>query len=361
MSYILSVGTSVPAYNIKQDEVKRLVEKIFPISHREFHRLAPVFDHTYIKQRFFSASPEWLSEPHGFKARNDLYKDVSLRLSLLAIDRCLQHTQYVTRPIKPEEIDMIMFVSSTGVTTPTLDASIINQRTFREDTKRMPLFGLGCAGGASGVARAHEWLKGQPEANVLVICVELCSLTFQNDDARVSNFIGTALFGDGVAAVLVCGDESNLLNCATGPVPKLSVTSSKTKKDSLSVMGWDVLDTGFKVIFNKSIPQLVHHFWKEHVDEFLKSIDVSADDLTFIVAHPGGRKVLEAYQEVLGVNTFPFKASYHVLKQYGNMSSATVLFVLDGCMQAFPPSGSRSFMMALGPGFSSELIGLEWV
>lgn len=360
MAYILSIGKSEPPYEIAQTQVKGLVESLFPLSERDKQRLLPVFDNSMIEKRQFIVDEEWFKQPHGMRERNEIYIQEAYRHSLHAIDECLGNELFLTEAVSFEEIDMICFVSTTGLATPSMEARVMNARSFREDVKRVPIFGLGCAGGVSGLARAYDWVKAYPEKNVLVINVELCSLTFQKTDSKKSNFVGTALFGDGISAVLVAGSKSKLLEKKKRTVPVMDGTSSKTKKDSIDIMGWEITDTGFEVIFNKSIPHLVKDFWKTHVQNFLSERGMQQEELPFFVAHPGGKKVLEAYQEVLQLDQEAFRESYHVLSRHGNMSSVTVCYVLYEYMKSFPEAGTKSLMAALGPGFSSELISLEW-
>ncbi|WP_028782987.1 type III polyketide synthase [Thalassobacillus devorans] len=360
MAYILSIGKSEPPYDISQTQVKSLVESLFPLSERDKQRLLPVFDHAMIEKRQFVVNQEWFKHPHGLGERNGIYIKEAYRHSLHAIDDCLGSELFLTEPVSFNDIDMIIFVSTTGLATPSIEARVMNARSFREDVKRVPLFGLGCAGGVSGLARAYDWVKAYPSKNVLVVNVELCSLTFQKTDSKKSNFVGTALFGDGISAVLVAGSKSDLLGKKKQTVPVIDGANSKTKKDSIDIMGWEIKDTGFEVVFNRSIPHLVKDFWKDHVQSFLRDRGLNADELPFFVAHPGGKKVLEAYQEVLQLDEDAFSESYHVLAKHGNMSSVTVCYVLYEYMKSFPEVGTRSLMAALGPGFSSELISLEW-
>ncbi|MFD1018434.1 type III polyketide synthase [Thalassobacillus hwangdonensis] len=361
MAYILSIGRSLPKYELKQEKVKELVQYIFPLSQREKNRLLPVFDHAMIEQRQFVVDAEWFTETHGLQERNDIFIKEAVDHALIAMDESINNKEYLTQPVSYDQIDMILLISSTGIATPTIDARLMNQRDFREDVKRVPLFGLGCAGGVSGLARAYEWLRSFPTKNVMVVNVELCGLTFQKGDAKKSNFIGAALFGDGITATLVCGEKSELARFARHSVPRMTASDSRTMKDSISVMGWDVTDGGFEVVFNKSIPNLVKTFWKGHVDDFVDSLALNAHDFPFLVAHPGGKKVLEAYEEVLQLPSEVFLHSYETLKHHGNMSSVTVCYVLEKWMATHPEAGTKSLMAALGPGFSSELVSLEWV
>ncbi|MCA0970396.1 naringenin-chalcone synthase [Halobacillus litoralis] len=360
MPYILSSGVKEAEYSFAQSTVQQLVYNLFPMKDHEKKRLLPIFENAQIENRQFAQQLEWFERPHGLAERNQIYMEKAIHYAKAAIESCLHHEVFLQNPVSTKEIDHIIFVSSTGIATPTVDTYVINELEFKDSVKRSPLFGLGCAGGTSGVGRAYEWLKGHPDKNVLVVCVELCSLTFQVEDRRVSNFVGTALFGDGASAVLMAGDESELMHQASSPI-RLGETSSRIQRNSMDVMGWRVVDTGFEVIFNKSIPRLVKDFWSVHMKDALHDQEWTKGDLAFIVAHPGGRKVLEAYRDLFDLPDEALRHSRSVLERHGNMSSPTVHFVLHDAMSERPEKGTRSMMTSLGPGFSSEIVSLEWV
>ncbi|MUK87309.1 type III polyketide synthase [Ornithinibacillus sp. L9] len=360
MTYICSVGLGIPKFNLAQNKIKGLVENIFTYSKREVDRLLPVFDHAQIKQRQFVVEEEWFTKTHRFEEKNDLYSKFAISYSLEAIDNCLKNRDYLTKDIAYEEIDMIIFVSSTGISTPSIDAHLLNERPFREDIFRMPLWGLGCAGGAIGLSRAHDWIRANPSKTVLIICCELCSLTFQKDDMRKSNLVGTALFGDGISAVLLAGENSSILSYQKTRMPKIIKTSSITKKNSISIMGWKITDQGFEVIFSKSIPAQVQTVWKDHIKRFLEDNQLTAQEVYSYIAHPGGKKVLEAMEESLAIPSDKLLYSHEVLANHGNMSSPTVIYVLNEWMQTSIQNNEKSIISALGPGFSSELLLVEW-
>lgn len=361
MAYICSVGLGIPDYPISQQRVKKLVKEIFPHSQREIKRLLPVYDHAKITQRQLAVDEEWIKRDHSFKERNDLYQKKTLEYSLNALDSCLEHSEFLTHSIPYEDIDMLIYVSSTGISTPSLDAYIMNERPFREDINRMPLWGLGCAGGAIALSRAADWLAAHPSKVAVVVCAELCSLTFQKEDTKMSNLIGTALFGDGVSAALLIGEKSPYLAYKKKHLPKVIKTSSFTQKDSLNIMGWDMTNNGFEVVFSKHIPKLVKTIWKDHIKVFFEETGLSEGDIHSFIAHPGGRKILEAMEEVLSISKEKLIHSYNVLANHGNMSSGTVLYVLHSWLLEPVKSKQKSVLSALGPGFSSELLLLEWM
>ncbi|UOQ42755.1 naringenin-chalcone synthase [Halobacillus salinarum] len=360
MAFILSTGVQTAEHHYSQDTLQKYVYKIFPMESKEKKRLLPIFENTMIEERQLSIDLDWFSQPHSFPERNKMYQEKSVAYAKQAINSCFTSEQFLTSPVSTRDIDHIILVSSTGIATPTIDTQIINDMDFQDSVKRTPIFGLGCAGGTSAVAKAAEWLNGQPESNVLIICIELCSLTFQLDDLSVSNFVGTALFGDGVSAVLMAGNQSPLRYKAQAPCPKVISTSSKIKKDSQSVMGWRIVEKGFEVIFNKSIPRLVKEFWYPHAEQVLIDQGWKVKELSFLVAHPGGRKVIESYEKCLDLSPTMLENTKKILKHHGNMSSPTVHFVLHEAMQSQPKKGTKSLMTSLGPGFSSEMACLEW-
>ncbi|WP_010530783.1 type III polyketide synthase [Lentibacillus jeotgali] len=356
---IASIGTGIPPNERTQPEVKSLVREIFKQHDSKLiQRLQPVFDHAQIDKRQFAVETKWFKEAHTFQEKNSLYHELAIKHSLEAVDSCLSNRKFLKEPIPFEAVDMIIFVSSTGIATPSLDTYMMAKRPFREDTSRMPLWGLGCAGGAIGLSRAFDWIRAHPEKNVLLVCCELCSLTFQKDDYNKSNIVGTALFGDGAGAALVMGNKSPYLPYSKQSKPRIIETSSATKKNSHSVMGWDITNRGLEVVFSKSIPALVRSFWSKHISLFLNNVNI--DHVHSYIAHPGGRKVLEAMTEILQIPQEKIKHSCNVLRDHGNMSSATILYVLNEWMQEGIAPGSKSVLSALGPGFSSELLLLEW-
>lgn len=360
MSYICSTGIGIPQHDINQQEIKKIVTEIFTYTDKQVNRLLPVFDNAAVNNRQFVVGKEWFKEDHTFQDRNDLYQSLAKKYALEAMDDCLTNSLFLTRNIPYEAIDIIIFVSSTGIATPSMDVHLMNERPFRHDVNRMPLWGLGCAGGAIGLARAHDWITAHPDKTALIICCELCSLTFQKGDLKKSNIIGTAIFGDGVSAALVIGENSPFLSYRKKVTPKIICTNSSTKRNSTDVMGWEVTDSGFEVIFSKSIPALVNTFWRDHINNFLQENQLHYDGIQSFIAHPGGKKVLEAMKDVLNCSNHKLDNAYKVLANHGNMSSATVIYVLQEAMKENMEPNKRSILSALGPGFCSELLLLEW-
>ncbi|MBS3679761.1 type III polyketide synthase [Ornithinibacillus massiliensis] len=359
MTIICSVGRAIPKYEIAQNQVKDLVQKIFQYSEREVTRLLPVFDNASIQSRQFVVEEDWFLTDHSFEERNGLYQQYSIDYATQAMDDCLQRANLI-EAISYEDIDLLSFVSSTGVSTPSVDAYLMNKRPFRPNVDRMPLWGLGCAGGAIGLSRVFNWLKANPSKVAMLVTCELCSLTFQKTDNKKSNLVGTALFGDGISAVLLIGEKSPFRNKLNKPLPVIQSYSSYTAKNSTDVMGWKVVNTGFEVIFSKSIPTLVNTVWKPHMEMFLQDTGLQVEDIHSVIAHPGGKKVIEAMINALHIPKERLKYTYKILEDHGNMSSSTVLYVLREWLQQDMVPGNKGIVCALGPGFSSEILLLEW-
>lgn len=359
MVYVGAVGTGIPNHEINQQDVKQLVADNIFAGERKMKKLLPVFDHALVDTRQIVVDWAWFNSVHAWEETNELYQHHAKALSLEAMDACL--AELSDYQLTYEDIDLLVFVSSTGMATPSLDVHLLNARNFREDLVRMPLWGLGCAGGAMGLARGAEWVRLHPNQTALVVCCELCSLTFQKRDVSTSNIVGTALFGDGAAAALLVGEQAAERFGVKKRLPYLVSSSSFTKKDSMDVMGWKFRESGFEVVFSKRIPQLVKQVWQPHAEAFLQQQKITVDMIDTFVAHPGGRKVLEEMESAFALERKKLEYAYTVLQQHGNMSSATVLYVLERYIKAGEQDpGTLAILNALGPGFSSEILLMEW-
>ncbi|RHW34958.1 type III polyketide synthase [Lysinibacillus yapensis] len=358
MPKIASVSTYNPPYTLEQANIEQLTKELFDNKIPQLERLLKVFENGEIKQRHFCVPLEWHREEHTFEERNNLYIELAVNYSVKAIEACLSNTEFLDRAIAPGEIDAIIFVSSTGISTPSLDARIMNKLPFSDRLKRMPIWGLGCAGGASGVSRAFDYCLAHPQEKVLVVCVELCSLTFQQNDYSKSNLVGASLFADGVSCLLVCGDQVDLQNVK--PVPYIVNTASKWMPDSEDVMGWDVKNDGLHVIFSRDIPTIIGKWLGPFIDDFLGEESLTKEKIDYLIAHPGGKKVLSAYEETLMMTKEHTAISREVLQDHGNMSSPTVHYVLEQFMKRKSAPKVYGLMLALGPGFSGEAVLLQW-
>jgi alkylresorcinol/alkylpyrone synthase len=360
MPYILSVAEAVPSVSVRQNEVMEFAEELFSQSFEDIKRLLPVFINGQIEKRHFSKDLDWFKKNHSFQEKNDAFLNSAVELGKETIEKCLSNRDFLKREIPYEEIETIITITSTGIATPSIEARIMNLFPFSPHTKRIPIWGLGCAGGASGLSRAYEYCLAFPKSKVLVISIELCSLTFQKNDRSKSNLVGTSLFADGCACAVICGDESDYDTYQKLPaIPKIVATNSTLMKDSLDVMGWDVKNHGLHVVFSRSIPTVVENWLKPNVTDFLRAQHKTIEEINHFILHPGGKKVIDSYKKALNLEEGMVAHSINVLKEYGNMSSATILFVLRRFMKN-ARHGELGLVAALGPGFSSELLLMRW-
>ena len=254
-----------------------------------------------------------------------------------------------------DEIDALIFVTVTGVATPSIDARLINRLGLQPQVKRMPIFGLGCVAGAAGISRAADYVRAYPDQVAVLLSVELCSLTLQAEDLSIPNLIATGLFGDGAAAVMVVGDDRD----ADGP--EIVATRSVFYPDSEQVMGWNISESGFQIILSADVPEVVREHLRRDVDSFLAENGLSRADISSWVCHPGGPKVLEAMQEALELPDGALDVTWRSLEEVGNLSSTSVLLVLAETLENHRPEpGSWGMITAMGPGFCSELVLLRW-
>lgn len=358
MPTIISISTVNPPFSVSQTEAAELTHALFKDKFHHIKRLLKVFNNGEILNRHVCMPLEWFRQTHDFEEKNDLYTKHAVYFGVQAIQECLNNQHRLESTIHPSEIDAIFYISSSGIATPSIEARIMNELPFRNDTKRIPIWGLGCAGGAAGLSRAYEYCLAYPKANVLVLAIEFCSLTFQKDDYTKSNLVGASLFADGIACALISGDQSKIQ--ATQPAPKILGTASKFMPDSEDVMGWHVSKNGLHVIFSKSIPAIITKWLGPFVHEFLDEYALTKDEITHFIAHPGGKKVLMAYEEALHLQQNKTFISREILSEHGNMSSPTILYVLKRFIENNPQSNDIGLMAALGPGFCGELLLLRW-
>lgn len=350
MPSLASVSKIDFPYKVDQQKVKQYAMDLFAPSFPQVERMMSAFDNTEIKTRNFCKPLDYYSTLHTFQGHNAEYIKVSLEYSVKAIEECISSAQ-----INKNEITDIIFISTTGLSTPSLDALIINEMKLNQNISRTPIFGLGCAGGVAGFSKASILAKANPDAVVLLVTVELCSLTFLRNDFSKSNFIGSSLFADGVAACIIAGD--NHTNKTKNAITFLA-TQSKLYYDTLDVMGWEFLDEGFKVLFSQDIPTIISENIKNDVDSFLEKHQLTLSEIKNFIFHPGGKKILTAYEEALPVEGDFLKNTREVMKDYGNMSSVTVLYVLERFFSQGFEDG-YGLMLSMGPGFSSEMALLK--
>jgi alkylresorcinol/alkylpyrone synthase len=253
------------------------------------------------------------------------------------------------------DVDALLFVTVTGISTPSLDAILVNRLGLPPRVRRTPIFGLGCVAGAAGVSQAADYVRAYPDRVAVLLSVELCSLTLQRDDLSVANLIATGLFGDGAAAVVIVGDDRP---CAG---PRIVTTRSVFYPDSERVMGWDISESGFRVVLSPDVPDVVLQHLGHDVDAFLSDSGLARSDIAAWISHPGGPKVLQAVQQALGLPDAALELSWRSLRDIGNLSSASVLMILREVMRdRRPPPGSHGLLLAMGPGFCCELVLLQW-
>ena len=365
MPILAGLCTAAPAHVLSQGEIKPFVTALFRESlGKDVDRLGQVFDAAGIRTRHVAMPLEWFEHDRGFAEKNACYVEGALDLAARAAQGCLERAG-----IHATDVDHVVVASTTGLATPSLEARLANRLGFRADCKRTPLWGLGCAGGAAGLARASEFALADPEAFVLFVAVELCSLTFQRNDFSRENFVATALFADGAAAVLLAGSAAASRLNGHGPLglhavaPRLQVVraASRIRPDSLGVMGWDVNDDGLKVVFSRDIPRLVREWVGPEMESFLRAQGLGWSDISHLAFHPGGPKVLASYEEELGLPASALAAAREVLADFGNMSSPTCLFVLERLLEQGVSPGERILVAALGPGFAAEMVLLSAV
>ncbi|MFJ1747634.1 type III polyketide synthase [Streptomyces sp. NPDC088116] len=303
-----------------------------------------------VSTRHMTLPLDGYDELKDFGAVNDAFIAAAVPLGAEAVAGALDAAE-----LSPRDVDLLMFTSVTGIAAPSVDARLVGRLGLRPDVKRVPVFGLGCVAGVAGIARLHDFLLGRPDGVAVLLSVELCSLTFQRDDISPANMVATALFGDGAGAVVACGARRP----ATGPV--VVDTRSHLYPDTEQVMGWDITGSGFRIVLDACVPELVRKNLAADVDGFLAGHGLAREDITAWVCHPGGPKVLEAVEEALALPDGALDVTWRSLAAVGNLSSSSVLHVLrDTLAERRPPAGTAGLLLAMGPGFCSELVLLRW-
>jgi len=349
---LLAVATAVPRHVVRQADARRFAETLFADMLQVDRRLIEVFENSEIESRHTSAPLEWFGERHTFAERNALYVETAVELGREAVTRALERAHLSAR-----DIGHIIFVSSTGISTPSIDALIANRIDFGPHLRRTPMWGLGCAGGAAALSRARDFALADPDTCVLLVALELCTLTFLNGDISKRNLVAASLFGDGAAAAVVAGARvSRSENHRYRPL-SLRASQSTLWPDTLDVMGWELEQAGLRVVFSRSIPHIVMEHVPASLGTFLSSQGLALGDVRHVIAHPGGIKVLRAYKDALELDWSALTHAREVLRDFGNMSSPSCLFVLERFLDSGDIApGDHGVVMALGPGFSSEYV-----
>jgi alkylresorcinol/alkylpyrone synthase len=349
---LLSIATAVPRHRIAQAEAEAFGRAVFAGRGDDLERLLPVYVNAGIATRYATMPIAWLARPKGWRERSQAFKEGAVLLLEEAALRCLARAGF-----RPADVDGIVVASTTGVVTPSLDALLLERLPFRRDVKRLPIFGLGCAGGVLGLARAAAMARAVPGEAWLFLVVELCSLTFRAGDQSKSNIVGSALFGDGAAAALVACGGGRCRPAAVFQGPALRRWGEYTWPGTLDVMGWHVEDDGLGVLFSRDIPALVRSGLRPRIDAFLEAGGLSAQDVDGWLFHPGGMKVVDALEDCLDLPHGALRLEREVLRDFGNMSAATVMFVLEKALAA--NIQGRFLAGALGPGFTAGFLLLE--
>jgi alkylresorcinol/alkylpyrone synthase len=374
--FILASATALPEHTITREDVKYQMGRVFDIPERKLEAMMSIVDNAQVHKRHSIFPVEYIVQPRGLEKTNQEYIEHAIKLGREAAEKCLERAH-----LRADEIDLIITVSCTGFMIPSLDAHLINLMGFRSDVRRMPFTELGCAAGAMGLARAADYLKAYPGGNALVIAVELPTLTFQRKDISQANLISSILFGDGAAAVIVSNNpkavaaapssistahangngNGNSAAGASSHKPKILATETYTFPDSLGAMGFDLRDAGFHILLDKNVPDMIGSKIKPLIDGFLGRHGLTQQDIKGWILHPGGARLLGNVEIALGLQKSDTQPSWDILANVGNLSSATILFILQEWLDKRPLNpGDIALAAAFGPGFSAEFLLLQW-
>jgi len=347
---IASVGSALPPNFYDQETLLAALRANWSERHHNIDRLEALHRNVLVGGRHLALPIEEYDNLKTWGQANDAWTRVAQDVGETAILRALEKAG-----LGVDDVDALIFVTVTGVATPSIDARLMNRLHLPPRVKRMPIFGLGCVAGAAGIARAADYVRAYPDQVAVLLSVELCSLTLQRQDLSIPNLIASGLFGDGAAAAVVVGAERR----ADGP--QVIDSRSIFYPDSEEVMGWDISESGFKIVLSAGVPEVVKHYLGRDVDAFLDDHGLSRSDIRSWVSHPGGPKVLTAMEEALELPDGALDVTWNSLRSVGNLSSTSVLMVLEDTMSDHRPEpGSLGLMLAMGPGFCSELVLLRW-
>lgn len=342
---LMGLASAVPPHELPQDMVKAVAGRVLGPRYPEFERLSRSFSNSGIEKRYSVVPIDWFETAKNWPERSEAYLAGAKALFIAAATRALAASGF-----EAGEIDTVVTVSSTGIATPSLEARAMAEMKFRPDINRVPVFGLGCAGGVTGLALAARLATASPGSKVLLVCVETCTLAFRADRLQKADIIATVLFGDGAAAAC--------LSTANGEGPVFGQGQEHTWPDTLAIMGWDVDADGFGVVFDRSIPEFVRTRFADAVAAGLSKMGLAPSDLSRLVCHPGGARVVEAIESALHLEQGVLGHEREILRAYGNMSAPTALFVFERVL-ADAPKGTM-MLAALGPGFTASLLPVQF-
>ncbi len=349
--YLNAVGRAFPANYVDQDTLIAAFREAWASRYHNVARIEQLHRNVLVGGRHLALPIEQYLDL-DFTRANDAFVRVATDIGAEAVLTALAQLG-----ASPRDIDAIWFVSVTGIAAPSIDARLVNRLGFRPDIKRNPIFGLGCVAGAAGISRASDYVRAFPEHTALLLSVELCSLTLQRDDLSIPNLIASGLFGDGAAAAIVSGRPTT----ARGPAPRVIATQSAFYPNTEDVMGWKIGSGGFRIVLSSEVPEMVRKYLILDAERFLGAHGLKVTDIGVWIAHPGGPKVLEVMQEVFGLAPGALARTWDSLRMLGNLSSASVLNVLGDVLDAEPPApGTWGIVLAMGPGFCSELVLVQW-
>ncbi|WP_263373009.1 type III polyketide synthase [Granulicella aggregans] len=352
---IASVGTAFPPHKYSQSEIAEALTVRWEGKMEEPRLIKRFFANCGVDTRYLVYPLDVYPTLKGFGQTNTAWIDAAVTLAQAAIANALDPLG-----LTAADISAIFFASVTGIASPTIDARLINLLPFPTHVKRTPIFGLGCVAGAAGIARASDYVKAFPDQIALLLSVELCSLTWQDDDQSIANLISCGLFGDGAAAVVIAGDNAVIPNLPQ-PGPRVIATQSTFYRDTETVMGWDIGDMGFRIVLSPEVPKVVEKNLLDDATRFLEANNVTIDGIGSWIFHSGGPKVLEAMQSTLNLPEDALALSWKSLREVGNLSAASVLCVLEENLAKHRGApGTYSILAAMGPGFCSELVLLQW-
>lgn len=354
MTRIVAAAGALPPHRYTQEDITDLFAQVVLTDDARRPLLERLHKATTVRSRNLVLPLAEYCDLGGFGSSNDHFLDAAVDLGAQAVGDAL-----AAAGLGPSDVDVIVSTTVTGVAVPSLDARLVPRLGLRPDVRRVPLFGLGCVAGAAGIARTHDLLSGDPDGVAVLVSVELCSLTLQRHDESMANLVGSGLFGDGAAAVVLVGERRAQDLGLTGP--QVLATRSTFYPDTERVMGWDIGGSGFTLVLDSTVAEVVEANLGADVTGFLADHDLTPDDVGHWLAHPGGPKVLEAMQRALDLAGDPFSVTWASLADIGNLSSSSVLHVLAETLRAHPPSsGVPAVMTAMGPGFCSEIVLLRW-